>query len=91
MPLYKQLAERKEKIYQMGGPKAVEKHHKAGSLTARERIEYFFDPGTFIEMGTFVKHRATQFGMQEKEVQADGVVVGYGKVTGRTVMVASED
>jgi acetyl-CoA carboxylase carboxyltransferase component len=91
MPLYKQLAERKEKIYQMGGAKAVEKHHKAGSWTARERIEYFFDPGTFIEMGTFVRHRATQFGMQDKEIPADGVVVGYGKVNGRTVMVASED
>lgn len=89
--LYEEFTRRKEKIKQMGGEKAVEKHHKTGKMTARERIEYFFDPGTFTEIGTFVKHRTTAFGMEKREIPAEGVVVGYGKVNGRMVMAAAED
>ncbi|MFZ5652645.1 MAG: acyl-CoA carboxylase subunit beta [Bacillota bacterium] len=89
--IYEDLAQRREKIMQMGGEKAVASQKKAGKWTARERIEYFFDPGTFTEIGPFVKHRITAFGMSEKEVPAEGVVVGYGKVNGRMVMAAAED
>lgn len=89
--LYQELKTRKNKIKQMGGEKAVERQHKAGKMTARERIEYFFDPGTFTEVGTFVKHRITAFGMEKREIPAEGVVVGYGKVNGRMVMTAAED
>ena len=91
MNLYTELKEKKERIKQMGGASAVAKQHQAGKWTARERIEYFFDPGTFIELGMFVKHRTTAFGMDKKEVPAEGVIVGYGKVNGRMVMVAAED
>ncbi|MFZ5634411.1 MAG: acyl-CoA carboxylase subunit beta [Bacillota bacterium] len=89
--IYEELAQRKEKIRQMGGEKAVASQKKAGKWTARERINYFFDPGTFTEIGPFVKHRITAFGMAEKEIAAEGVVVGYGKVNGRMVMAAAED
>ncbi|WP_051185093.1 acyl-CoA carboxylase subunit beta [Desulfatiglans anilini] len=83
--------QRREKIMQMGGPKAVEQHRKKGLMTARERVDYFFDAGTFTEIGTFVTHRATAFGMDNKEVPADGVVTGFGTVNGRYVVTASED
>lgn len=75
----------------MGGEKAVEKQHKAGKLTARERVEYFFDEGTFTEIGTYVKHRCTSFGLAGKDIPAEGVVCGYGRVNGRMVMVGAED
>lgn len=83
--------EKRKKIVKMGGPEAVEKQHKQGKMTARERIQYFFDPETFTEIGTFVRHRTTAFGMDKREIPAEGVVVGYGKVNGRKVMVAAED
>lgn len=88
---YEDLAARRAKITQMGGEKAVANQHKAGKMTARERIEYFFDPGTFTEIGMHIKHRITAFGMADKDVPAEGVVVGYGKVNGRMVMAAAED
>lgn len=81
----------RDRILQMGGPEAVERHHKKGSMTARERIEYFFDPGTFTEIGTFVTHRATAFGMDKRYIPADAIVTGFGKVSGRYVVVAAED
>ena len=83
--------EKRKNIERMGGPEAVEKQHKMGKMTARERIQYFFDPGTFTEIGTFVRHRTTAFGMDRREIPAEGVVVGYGKVNGRKLMVAAED
>ena len=61
--VYERHAERREQIRQMGGEKAVATQKKAGKWTARERIEYFFDPGTFTEIGMFVSHRTTEFGM----------------------------
>lgn len=88
---YQDFLRRREEIMQHGGAAAVEKQHKEGKLTARERIEYFFDPGTFTEIGTFVKHRTTEFGMDKKKVPAEGVVCGYGRVNGRMVMVGAED
>mgnify|MGYP000079449915 CR=1 FL=1 len=89
--LYNDYHARSEKIKQMGGAKAIETQHKRGKWTARERIEYFFDPGSFTEIGMHVKHRTTHFGMDKKEVPAEGVIIGYGKVNGRHVVVASED
>lgn len=89
--IYAEYEERKAKIEAQGGPKAVEKQHQEGKMTARERIEYFFDPGTFTEIGKWVRHRQTNFGMAEREVPAEGVVVGYGRVEGRLVAVAAED
>ncbi len=85
------LQTRKNRILAMGGERAVEAQHKEGKLTARERIEYFFDPGTFTEIGGFVKNRTVDFGMDKKDVPAEGVVTGYGRVNGRLVMTAAED
>ena len=89
--IYEDYKKRCEKIKQMGGDKAIEMQHKRGKWSARERVEYFFDPGTFTEIGMHVKHRTTHFGMDKKTVPAEGVVTGYGKVNGRYVVVAAED
>ncbi len=86
-----QLKEQEEKIKQMGGPKAVAQQHERGKLTARERLDYFFDPGTFRELDIFVKHRGTLFGLDKMEIPADGVITGYGKVNGREVFAFSQD
>ncbi len=74
-----------------GGLKAIEKQHAKGKLTARERLELLYDPGTFIETDMFVTHRATEFGMDKKKAFGDGVVTGYGKVNGRTVVSIAQD
>jgi len=86
-----ELRELKTKIRQGGDPKALEKMRQQGKLNARERIDRFFDPGTFVELGLFVKHRITQFGMDKRDIPAEGVVTGYGKVEGRTVFAFSQD
>ncbi|MBM3173168.1 MAG: acyl-CoA carboxylase subunit beta [Chloroflexi bacterium] len=72
-------------------PKTVEKRHAGGQWTARERINYLFDAGTFNEIGLFVRHRTVHFGMDKKEIPAEGVVTGYGKVNGRPVVAIAED
>jgi acetyl-CoA carboxylase carboxyltransferase component len=85
------LRERKNKILQMGGLKNIEKQHSRGKLTARERIDLIFDPGTFSEVDALVEHRCTLFGMNNVNVPADAVVTGSGKIHGRNVFVAAED
>ncbi len=87
----KELREREDKAKEMGGPKAVAKQHEQGKMTARERLEYFFDAGTFREMDMFVKHRGTLFGLDAMDIPADGVVTGYGCVNGREVYAYSQD
>ncbi len=82
---------KREGIKQMGGPKAIEQRRKAGQWSARERVDYFFDPGTFTEIGLFVKHRTIHFGMDKREIPAEGVVTGYGKVNSRPVVAIAED
>ncbi|MDP2730892.1 MAG: acyl-CoA carboxylase subunit beta [Dehalococcoidales bacterium] len=89
--LIEEYQQKREKIKEMGGVEPIEKRHKGGQWTARERIEYFFDPGTFTEIGLFVKHRTTHFGMDKREVPAEGVVTGYGLVNGRPVVAFAED
>ncbi len=74
-----------------GGEKSVQKQHDSGKLTARERLDLFFDPETFQETDLFVQHRSTNFGMDKVSIPADGVVTGYGKVNGRTVCAYAQD
>jgi acetyl-CoA carboxylase carboxyltransferase component len=88
--LIKEYKTKRHKIVQMD-TKAIEARHKAGQWTARERVDYFFDTGTFTEIGLFVKHRTVHFGMDKREVPAEGVITGYGKVNGRPVVAISED
>ena len=74
-----------------GGPERIEKQHKEGKLTARERIDLLLDPGTFIETDRFVVHRCLDFGMQEQKLPGDGFVTGYGRIDGRLVFLFAQD
>jgi propionyl-CoA carboxylase beta chain len=74
-----------------GGPDRIAKHHATGKLTARERIEAFFDPDSFVELDRFVTHRNHDFDMHKQKYYGDGVVTGYGKVEGRQVFVFAQD
>ncbi|GAI06020.1 unnamed protein product, partial [marine sediment metagenome] len=69
----------------------VKKQHALNKLTARERIDLLFDPGTFVETGMHVKHHCHYFGLDKIDIPADGVVTGYGKVNGRTVCFYAQD
>jgi acetyl-CoA carboxylase carboxyltransferase component len=82
---------RREALKSMGGEKMIAKQHDLGKMTARERLAMFYDEGTFQEVQLFVKHRSTLFGLDKKEINADGVIVGFGKVNGRTVFAAAQD
>ena len=85
------LRQKKAKILAGGGTKRIEKQHASGKLTARERLDILFDEGSFVELDAFVKHRCTNFGMEEVDAPAEGVVIGYGKVDGRLVYAYSQD
>ena len=74
-----------------GGEKRVAKQHEKKKLTARERIEYFMDEGSFEEIGMLVTHRTTEFGMQKEVYYGDGVITGYGTVNGRLVYAFAQD
>ncbi|MBN1161352.1 MAG: methylmalonyl-CoA carboxyltransferase [Dehalococcoidales bacterium] len=74
-----------------GGEKSVRKQHDSGKLTARERLDLFFDKGTFQETDLFVEHRSSNFGLDKVSIPADGVITGFGKVNGRTVCAFAQD
>ncbi len=74
-----------------GGKKRIEAQHQKGKLTARERVEFLLDKGTFQEIGKFVSHRSSDFGLNDQKFLGDGVVTGYGLVNGRLVYVFSQD
>lgn len=74
-----------------GGEKRIEQQHQRGKMTARERINYLFDNGSFQEIDKFFIHRCTNFGMDKKKILGDAVVTGYGKINGRGVYVYSQD
>ena len=87
----KKLLEANERIELGGGEKRIEKQHKSGKLTARERIDLLLDKGSFVEMDKYVKHRSVNFGMDTVDAPADGVVTGYGTVDGRLIFVYAQD
>ena len=89
--LLEHYQKRRQKIAQMATPDEIEKRHKGKQWTARERLDYFFDKDTFTEIGMFVKHRTTAFGMDKREIPADGIITGFGKVNGRYVVAMAED
>lgn len=86
-----ELIARREKAVQGGGAKRIEKQHQAGKLTARERVEALFDPNSFVEIQTLIESRGDEFGMAEKKVPGDGVIIGYGMINGRIVYASIED
>jgi acetyl-CoA carboxylase carboxyltransferase component len=90
--LVQALQEKKRRIREeMGGAVAIEKQHKLGKLTARERIDLLMDPGTFVEMGVLAHHQMKTGDMADKKTPADGVITGYGKINGRPCCVAAYD
>lgn len=86
-----ELRARKKKLYLGGGEKRIAKQHAAGKRTARERLGQLYDPDTFQETHPFMKHRCTDFGLDQKDLPGEGVVTGYGLVNGRPVYAASQD
>jgi acetyl-CoA carboxylase carboxyltransferase component len=88
---FENLARLEAELKAGGGEKSVQRQHDSGKLTARERLDLFFDKGTFQETDLFVQHRSTNFGMEKVSIPADGVVTGYGKVDGRTVCAYAQD
>jgi propionyl-CoA carboxylase beta chain len=74
-----------------GGAARIASQHKKGKLTARERIHFLMDEGSFEEIGMLVTHRSTDFGMEKEKYPGDGVVTGYGNINGRLVYVFSQD
>jgi propionyl-CoA carboxylase beta chain len=81
-----------ERLAELGGGEArLRRQHEAGKLTARERVDLLFDPGTFEELDKLVTHRCRDFGMDAEVVPGDGVVAGHGRVEGRPVYAFAQD
>src|SRR5450631_3280227 len=74
-----------------GGEDRLKRHRASGRLTARERVEFLLDRGSFVELDKFKTHRNTDFGMAERKIPGDGVITGYGTIDGRQVCVFSQD
>src|SRR5690349_16856206 len=85
------LRERSTQAEQGGGAARIEKQHEAGKMTARERIEFLLDEGSFQEVDPFKTHRCRDFGMEKQVYPGDGVVAGHGTVDGRRVFVFAQD
>ena len=86
-----ELHELRAKALEGGGLDKIEKHKKSGKMTARERVQFLLDEGSFIELYPFREHDLRDFEMDKKKFPGDGVVVGYGTINGRTVYVFSHD
>ena len=86
-----ELKRRNEEAALGGGQKRIDSQHAKGKLTARERIEYLLDEGSFQELDKFVVHRCQDFGMEKQKIPGDGVVTGYGTINDRTVFIFSQD
>ena len=86
-----QLDELRQQARMGGGQKRIDAQHARGKLTARERLDILLDEGSFEEFDMFVRHRSTEFGMQDDRPYGDGVVTGWGTINGRMVYVFSQD
>jgi propionyl-CoA carboxylase beta chain len=85
------LINRRESSHLGGGKTRIDKQHQQGKLTARERLTVLLDENSFNEIGQFVEHRATTFGLDKQHFPGDGVVTGFGTIHGRLVYVFSQD
>ncbi|CDZ75196.1 Methylmalonyl-CoA carboxyltransferase 12S subunit [Peptoniphilus sp. ING2-D1G] len=86
-----EMLEKKRNIYLGGGIDRINKQHKKGKLTARERIDLLFDKGTFQEYNVFMKHRCHYFGMEKVDTPSEGIVTGYGLINGRKTFAFAHD
>jgi propionyl-CoA carboxylase beta subunit len=87
----KELEARKAEAFVAGGERAIERHHAKGRMTARERLEYLLDEGSFQELDMLTRHNASGMGLEDSRPYTDGVITGYGKIDGRKVCVYSQD
>lgn len=87
----KALQEKIAEAHLGGGQKRIDAQHKKGKLTARERIHFLLDDGSFEEIGMLVTHRSSDFGLENEKYSGDGVITGFGKINGRLVYVYSQD
>jgi len=85
------LRDKREALHAGGGAERIDKQHQQGKLTARERISLLLDENSFQEIGAFVEHRSTNFGLDKQKYLGDGVITGYGTIHGRLVYVYSQD
>lgn len=87
----KKLKRNRETAMLGGGQKRIDVQHSKGKLTARERIDLLLDKGSFCEIDMFVRHRSSDFGLEKNRPLGDGVITGYGKISGRKVFIFSQD
>src|SRR5215210_3261640 len=85
------LKERSIVAEEGGGKARLEKQRAGGKMTARERIDFFVDEGSFEEFDKFVVHRSSDFGLEDQKFPGDGVITGHGLVDGRNVFVFAQD
>ncbi|GAB6144794.1 acyl-CoA carboxylase subunit beta [Desulfocicer niacini] len=85
------LQEKEDQARLGGGAERQEKIRSRGMLTARERIDYLLDAGSFVELNMLAEHQCHDFGMEKKKFPGDGVITGFGKINGREVFIFSED
>lgn len=85
------LKDKIQRAHLGGGEARIDSQHKKGKLTARERIHFLLDEGSFEEIGMLVTHRSTDFGMENEKYLGDGVITGYGTVNGRLTYIFSQD
>jgi propionyl-CoA carboxylase beta chain len=88
---FEQLRKKKAAAFLGGGQARIDAQHAKKKLTARERIDYLCDPGSFEELGMLVTHRSSDFGMQDQLHYGDGVVTGYGTISGRLIYLFAQD
>ena len=86
-----ELRKRNREAESGGGEERIQRQHKEGKLTARERVELLVDPGSFEEFDKIVTHRCLDFGMEKSLVPGDGVITGHGLVEGRPVFLFAQD
>lgn len=94
MAISRKIDELREKVRlaeEGGGKERIERQHRAGKLTARERVNLLLDPGSFEEMDKLVVHQCHDFGMEKRRIYGDGVVAGHGRIDGRPVFVFAQD
>ncbi len=90
-PRILELRQMRAKARQGGGEQRIERQHAKGKLTARERLYFLLDPGTFHELEPFITHPGDEMGISSEEYFGDGVVTGYGQIDGRTVYIYAQD
>ncbi|MFC4558745.1 acyl-CoA carboxylase subunit beta [Virgibacillus kekensis] len=86
-----ELYDKRRQVELGGGDERIDRQHEKGKLTARERIDYLLDKGSFVELNPFIEHRETDFGMNNSTANGEGVVTGYGKIDGRPVYLFAQD